>query len=150
MFYPPPEPVNAMLSFGYTLALHDVDAALQITGLDPYMGTFHAIEAGRPSLVLDLLEEFRPIVVDRLVLDLLRTNAIGRERFERPPQPAGAIYLDPAGRALMVERYERMLQSRVKLPDNTHTTLRYVLQLQAQAMARVMRGEQERYVGHRQ
>ena len=56
-FYPPPDPINAMLSFGYTLALHDVLTAIQITGLDPYLGTFHVIEAGRPSLALDLLEE---------------------------------------------------------------------------------------------
>jgi CRISPR-associated protein Cas1 len=146
-FYPPPDPINALLSFGYTLALHDVLTALQITGLDPYLGTFHAIEAGRPSLALDLLEEFRPLIVDRLVLGLARTGAITRERFERPNQPPGAVYLDETGRALFVDRYEAALQSKVRLSDGRQTTLRYVVQIQAQALARVMRGEQARYVG---
>jgi CRISPR-associated protein Cas1 len=90
-FYPPPDPVNALLSFGYTLALHDMLTAVQITGLDPYLGTFHVLEAGRPSLGLDLLEEFRPVLIDRLGLDLLRANAITREQLERPPQRQDAV-----------------------------------------------------------
>jgi CRISPR-associated protein Cas1 len=147
-FHPPPDPLNAMLSFGYTLALHDVLTAVQITGLDPYLGTFHVIEAGRPSLALDLLEEFRPLLVDRLVLDLVRTNAITRERFERPAQRQDAVYLDQAGRALLVDRYEVLLQTKVRLPSGEQTMLRRVLLLQAQQLARVMRGEQERYVGY--
>lgn len=146
-FYPPPDPINAMLSFGYTLALHDVLTAIQITGLDPYLGTFHVIEAGRPSLALDLLEEFRPIIVDRLVLDLIRTNALAPERFTQPRERPGAVYLDPAGRALIVDRYEALLQHRTRLPTGEQTTLRQVLLLQARAMARVMRGEQAQYVG---
>jgi len=146
-FYPPPDPVNALLSFGYTLALNDVLTAVQITGLDPYLGTFHVVEAGRPSLGLDLLEEFRPAIVDRLVLDLLRANEIARARFERPAERPEAIYLDQAGRALFVDRYEALLESKVKLPGGEQTTMRRVLLLQAQAIARVMRGEQAQYVG---
>jgi CRISPR-associated protein Cas1 len=147
-FYPPPDPVNALLSFGYTLALNDVLVAVQITGLDPYLGTFHVIEAGRPSLALDLLEEFRPLLVDRLVLELLGQNALSRERFERPAQRQDAVYLDQAGRALFVDHYERLLESKVALPGGEQTTLRRVLLLQAQAAARVIRGEQARYVGY--
>lgn len=147
-FYPPPDPVNAMLSFGYTLALHDVLTAVQITGLDPYLGTFHVIEAGRPSLALDLLEEFRPLIVDRIVLDLLRTNALTREQFERPPQRPEAVYLGEAGRTLMVDRYEALLQVKVRIATGEQTPLRRVLLLQAQAAARVMRGEQQRYEGY--
>jgi CRISPR-associated protein Cas1 len=146
-FYPPPDPVNALLSFGYTLALHDVLTAVQITGLDPYLGTFHVLEAGRPSLALDLLEEFRPLLVDRLVLELLRTNAITRAQFERPPERPEAVYLDKAGRTLFIDRYEALLQSKVKLPSGEQTILRRVLLLQAQAVARVVRGEQARYRG---
>ncbi len=146
-FYPPPDPVNALLSFGYTLALHDVLTAIQITGLDPYLGTFHVIEAGRPSLALDLLEEFRPLLVDRLVLDLLQTNAIPIQRFVHPPQRPEAVYLDAAGRATFVERYEALLQSKIVLPTGEQTAFRQVLLVQARAAARVMRGEQERYIG---
>lgn len=146
-FYPPPDPVNAMLSFGYTLALHDVLTAVQITGLDPYLGTFHAVEAGRPSLALDLMEEFRPLLVDRLVLELIRSGALTRDHFERPQQRADAVYLGEAGRALLVERYEKLLAGRVPLATGEETTLRRVLLLQAQQAARVIRGEQEQYVG---
>ncbi|NWG19500.1 MAG: CRISPR-associated endonuclease Cas1 [Chloroflexi bacterium] len=147
-FYPPPDPVNAMLSFGYTLALHDVITAIQITGLDPYLGTFHVIEAGRPSLALDLLEEFRPLIVDRLVLDLIRTSALGREHFNRPQERPDAVYLDNAGRTLLVQRYEAALQAKMRLPSGEQTPMRRVILLQAQAVARVLRGEQERYVGY--
>lgn len=145
-FYPPPDPVNALLSFGYTLALHDVLAAVELTGLDPYLGAFHVIEAGRPSLALDLLEEFRPVLVDRLVLELMRTNTITPAQFERPAERPDAVYLAASGRALLIERYEALLQTRVRLP-NEETSLRRVLLLQAQAVARVVRGDQEHYEG---
>ncbi|MGQ9549760.1 MAG: CRISPR-associated endonuclease Cas1 [Roseiflexus sp.] len=147
-FYPPPDPVNAMLSFGYTLALHDIITAIQITGLDPYLGTFHVIEAGRPSLALDLLEEFRPLIVDRLVLDLIQTNALRREHFNRPQGRPDAVYLDESGRMLLVQRYEAALQAKVRLPGGEKTPMRRVILLQAQAAARVLRGEEERYVGY--
>ena len=59
-YYPPPDPVNAMLSFGYTLLLNDLIAACQLAGLDPDLGFFHAIDYGKPSMALNLEEEFRP------------------------------------------------------------------------------------------
>lgn len=147
-FYPPPDPINAVLSFGYTLALNDVLAAVQMTGLDPYLGTFHVIEAGRPSLGLDLLEEFRPLLIDRLVLELVTTGALTPAQFERPPQQPEAIYLNAAGRALFVQRYQALMLSPAPLPDGTQTTLRRVVLLQAYAVARVIRGEQAQYVGY--
>jgi CRISP-associated protein Cas1 len=147
-FYPPPDPINAMLSFGYTLLLHDVLNAVQFTGLDPYFGTFHVIEAGRPSLALDLMEEFRPIVIDQIVLDLLRADMVSRTQFERPPQRLDAVYLDAGGRALLVERYEAMMQAPARLPTGEFTPLRRIVLLQAQSVARVVRGEQDRYIGY--
>lgn len=146
-FYPPPDPINALLSFGYTLLLHDVLTSVQITGLDPYVGTFHAVEAGRPSLALDLLEEFRPLIVDRLVLDLIGSTILTSAHFERPAERPEAVYLTKAGRTLFIDRYESLMQTRVRLPNGDQTPLRRVCLLQAQAFARVVRGEQERYVG---
>lgn len=147
-FYPPPDPVNALLSFGYTLLLHDVLAAVQFTGLDPYLGTFHVIEAGRPSLALDLMEEFRPLVVDHLVLELLQTGHVRRTQFERPPQRPDAVYLDAGGRELVVDRYETVMQTPTRLPNGEQTPMRRAMLLQAQAVARVVRGEQAQYVGY--
>jgi len=100
------------------------------------------------TIPLDLLEEFRPIAVDRLVLELIRTNAIPRERFEHPADRPDAVYLNEAGRAQFVDRYQDLLQSRFRLAVGKHTTLRNIFLLQTQAMARVIRGEQERYVGY--
>lgn len=146
-YYPPPDPVNALLSFGYTLALHDVLTAIQVTGLDPYVGAFHALEPGRPSLALDLLEEFRPAIVDRLVLDLVFGGQLKPQHFERPAQQREAVHLNQAGRALFIDRYEALLLSRIVLPNREQTSLRRVILLQAQALARVLRGEQAHYRG---
>src|SRR5579884_2604472 len=68
---PPTDPINAMLSLGYTLLLHQVSAAIQIVGLDPYLGFLHQPRQGRPALALDLMEEFRPIIVDSVVLNIV-------------------------------------------------------------------------------
>jgi CRISPR-associated protein Cas1 len=146
-FYPPPDPVNALLSFGYTLALNEVRRAVELSGLDSYLGTFHVIEAGRPSLALDLLEEFRPLLVDRLVLDFAQGGQMGRESFERPAERPDAVYLTGPGRERFIERYEALLASPATLPDGKQTPWRRVITLQAQALARVFRGEQERYIG---
>jgi len=147
-FYPPTDPVNAMLSFGYTLALHDVLTAVHLVGLDPYLGTFHVVEAGRPSLALDLLEEFRPVIVDRLVLNLLGRGEITPAAFERPTAaPPEAVYLSETGRRQYIDAYERRMQAPVRLPTGEQTPMRWVVLLQVQAAARVIRGEQERYVG---
>lgn len=148
-FYPPPDPVNALLSFGYTLLLHDLISAIQFVGLDPYLGCFHVVEAGRPSLALDMMEEFRPLVIDRLVLELLTTGALRRDQFERPAHRPDAVYLDATGRALLVERYEAAMSASTRLANGDQTPMRRVILLQAQAVARIVRGEQAEYVGDR-
>lgn len=78
---PPPDPVNVLLSFGYTLLAGAIHGMVEQAGLDPYLGALHAPERGRPSLVLDLMEEFRPVVVDATVLRVLNTKAIGARDF---------------------------------------------------------------------
>lgn len=147
-FYPPPDPLNAILSFGYTLLLHDVLTAVQFTGLDPYMGTFHVIETGRPSLALDLMEEFRPVIIDRLVLDMVREGAMTPTMIERPAQRPDAVYLAEAARRTLIERYETLLEQPTRLPTGEQTPLRRVVLLQAQAVARIVRGEQAQYTGY--
>jgi CRISPR-associated protein Cas1 len=147
-FYPPPDPLNAMLSFGYTLLLHDVLTAVQFTGLDPYLGTFHVIETGRPSLALDLMEEFRPLIVDRLVLDLVGAGTVTPTMVERPVERPEAVYLAANARRALIDQYEALMQQPTRLPTGEQTPFRRVVLLQAQAVARVVRGEQARYVGY--
>lgn len=79
---PPKDPVNAMLSFGYTILLNEVLLILEQTGLDPYLGFLHLPEYGRPSLALDIMEEFRPVIVDTLVLGLVIRNIFKSDDFQ--------------------------------------------------------------------
>lgn len=79
---PPTDPVNALLSLGYTLLLNQVIAAVNLAGFDPYFGTLHSMDYGRPSLALDLMEEWRPIIVDTLVLSVFNLKALTPSDFE--------------------------------------------------------------------
>jgi len=81
-YYPPSDPINAMLSFGYTLLLNDMIAACQISGLDPHLGFFHANNYNKPSLALDLAEEFRPVIVDSIVLTAVNRRLFCLNDFE--------------------------------------------------------------------
>jgi CRISPR-associated protein Cas1 len=89
-YRPPTDPVNALLSFGYALLQKDVSAAVGLVGMDAYLGFFHVIHYGRPSLVLDLMEEFRPMVVDAVVLSLVNTGKIGLRDFRSGTANEGA------------------------------------------------------------
>ena len=78
---PPTDPVNALLSLGYTLLLNNVMSAVSMVGFDPYLGSLHTVDYGRPSLVLDLMEEWRPIVVDTLVLSVFNLKVLTADDF---------------------------------------------------------------------
>lgn len=82
---PPPDPVNSMLSFGYTLLAHEAIAAAELAGLDPMVGFLHQHRWGRPALALDLMEEFRPITVDVAVWRCVSTRQVRPEQFEDDP-----------------------------------------------------------------
>ena len=90
---PPPDPANSLLSFGYTLLANLLTSRLEARGFDPYLGFFHQPRSGRPSLALDLLEEFRHPVVDRLVLRLCNLRILKPEDFEPDPRRAGGVVL---------------------------------------------------------
>jgi CRISPR-associated protein Cas1 len=79
---PPTDPINALLSLGYTLLLNQVIAAASLVGFDPYFGSLHSLDYGRPSLALDLMEEWRPIIVDTLVLSVFNLKALTPSDFE--------------------------------------------------------------------
>ncbi len=81
-YYPPTDPVNALLSFAYTLLLNDLIAACQVTGLDPDIGFFHVIDYNKPAMALDLEEEFRPLIADSIVLSALNRPIFGLRDFE--------------------------------------------------------------------
>ncbi|MFO3797092.1 MAG: CRISPR-associated endonuclease Cas1, partial [Anaerolineales bacterium] len=103
---PPRDPINALLSFGYTLLLHQAIAALQVAGLDPYIGFLHSTQYSKPALALDLMEEFRPIIADSVVLTLINNRVLGREDFI---EEFGAWRLKDEARRTFLQKFEERM-----------------------------------------
>ncbi|MCX6361799.1 MAG: CRISPR-associated endonuclease Cas1 [Armatimonadetes bacterium] len=130
---PPRDPANALLSFGYAVLEGEVTAALAGEGLDPTVGMLHELDYGRPSLSLDLLEEFRQPVVDRLVLSLVNRRVLREEHFEAGSE--GGVRMNDAGRPLFIEFYHRAMAS--EFEDRTageRTTFTGIIRRQARRM----------------
>lgn len=145
-YFPPPDPINGLLSFGYSLLLKDVTAAVQVVGLDPYLGFFHTIDYGRPSLALDMMEEFRPVVVDWVVLAMVQTGKITAGDFEQTGDPKQPVRLKEPVMALLIEAYEQRVNEKAPHPDaGGETSLRRVIELQVRRLARLMLGQEKSY-----
>ena len=127
---PPPDPVNAMLSFGYTLLTHEAVAALGTAGLDPAVGFLHQARWGRPSLALDLMEEFRPLVVDAVVFRCLATGIVRPEEFETTPG-LGCRMNARARQAFLAAYERRMLTLFTHEPSARRVSYRAGLGMQA-------------------
>jgi len=140
---PPKDPINCLLSFGYTLLLNDVLAALYLVGFDPYIGCFHSNQYGKPSLALDLMEEFRPVIVDSVIKTMVNKGMIGQDGFENK---YGTVNMKDKVRNLFLEQYEQRLRT-----EFTHPIFKYkvnwrrCLELQARLLSKVMMGEIEEY-----
>jgi len=104
---PPQDPVNAVLSFGYVVTGSQIQWFLDGVGLDPYLGFFHAIDYGRPSLALDMLEEFRHSFVDSLAVKLFNQRILKESDFYHPP--GGGVYLNTRGKQKFFTHYQKML-----------------------------------------
>jgi CRISPR-associated protein Cas1 len=141
---PPPDPVNAMLSFGYTLLTHEAVAALGTAGLDPAVGFLHQARWGRPSLALDLMEEFRPVVVDAMVFRCLSTGIVRFEEFETTPD-VGCRMNDRSRQTFLAAYERRMLTLFTHEATGRRVSYRVGLGLQAKALARVVMDPDRRY-----
>jgi CRISPR-associated protein Cas1 len=145
-YYPPKDPVNALLSFGYALLQRDLTAAVQLVGLDPYLGFFHTVHYGRPSLALDLMEEFRPLIVDPVVVDLINRAGIGEQDFRRGSENEKPLLLREEAVKRVIEAYEEQVTTKVRYPlTGEEATYRRCFELQTRQMARVIRGEAAAY-----
>ena len=145
-YHPPPDPVNALLSFGYTLLLNDITSAVYRIGLDPTIGFYHTVDYGRASLALDLEEEFRPVIVDTLVLSLLRQRVLEPEDF-MPAENAGSkVIMTDDTRRFFIARYEERLGVRVRHPAlEKQLTYRQCIERQAEHLARCIMGREDGY-----
>jgi CRISPR-associated protein Cas1 len=134
---PPTDPVNVLLSFGYTVLLQNVLGAVLTAGLDPYVGFLHRLEYNRPSLALDLMEEFRPLIVDSVVLRCLNNGIIKQEHFQSGEEEDRPIVLAPEGVRLFVRELETRFTQQFKHPESgEQVTYRRLFLLQAYALAR--------------
>lgn len=141
---PPTDPVNALLSYAYALLLKDIVAILLGVGLDPYLGVLHRPRFGRPALALDLAEEFRPLIADSVVVNVLNNGELNERDFIRR---AGAVTLTPDGRRTMIKAYERRLDTTVTHPVFKYKiSYRRVMDVQARILAAVILGEIDQYV----
>ena len=142
---PPTDPVNALLSLGYSLLRHDVQSAVNLVGFDPYLGYLHTQRYGRPSLALDLMEEFRPLVVDAVVLSSLNRRAIVAADFVAEPL-SGAVSLTPEGLRTFLRLYEQKKQAKFKHPVlQTQCTYQESFEIQARLLAKYLLAETDQY-----
>lgn len=111
---PPMDPVNALLSFGYSLLAHDCASALESVGLDAYVGFLHRDRPGRQSLALDLMEELRPCVVDRFVLTLINNRMVKRSDFEY--RESGGVFLTDDARRTFLQRWQERKKENITHP----------------------------------
>jgi CRISPR-associated protein Cas1 len=138
---PPTDPINVMLRVSYTLLLRAIEAAVNIVGLDPYIGFLHEPSYGRASLALDLMEEFRPIVADSLALRCLNSDLITPNDFTPGDDPGRPIVLSQTGFKRLIGEFEARLETEFQHPDSDErVTYRRCFELQARAMAAAVRG----------
>jgi CRISP-associated protein Cas1 len=141
---PPRDPTNAVLSFLYALVRSECASALEGVGLDPQVGYLHALRPGRPALALDLMEEFRSVLADRLALTLINRRQLGPSDFEA--QPDGGVFLGENGRRIVITAFQKRKEEEI-----THRVLKQkipfglVPHVQARLLARHLRNEIKEY-----
>jgi len=155
---PPLDPVNAMLSFVYTLITNEVLSAIKTAGLDPYMGAFHEIRYGRPSLACDLMEEYRPFIGDRLVLGLINKKAVRPDDFIiRPDAPKTfsdekdmknkrPVEMKPGTLKIFIAAYEEMMNRSIFYPPlEKKLGLRWLVQNQVRQFGKALEDTKKGY-----
>jgi CRISP-associated protein Cas1 len=141
---PPLDPPNALLSFCYTLLVHDVRSACEGVGLDPQVGYLHRDRPGRPSLALDLMEELRAVIADRLTLSLINRQQVEPKRFRR--NEVGGVEMDDKTRKVVLAAYQQRKQTEITHPFlGEKVTLGLVAHMQARLLARFLRGDLDAY-----
>ena len=136
---PPTDPVNALLSFGYAMLAKEALAAIIAVGFEPGLGLYHKIRPGRPSLALDLMEEFRPLIIDSVVLAGINNREFRSSFFDRRGK---AIVLPDQGRRVFLASVERRFRSTISHPIfGYEVTYRRALNVQARLLARAIQGD---------
>ncbi len=141
---PPLDEVNCLLSFLYTILMHDVRSALECVGLDPAVGFLHRDRPGRPGLALDMMEEFRPFLADRLALTLINLGQVTRKDFFR--KDSTAVYMQDEGRKKVLMAYQKRKQDEILHPFiDEKVMIGQLFYIQALLMNRYMRNDLDGY-----
>ena len=141
---PPLDNMNALLSFLYTLLVHDARAALETVGLDPAVGFLHRDRPGRPGLALDLMEEMRPLLGERLALTLVNRQQVKPEGFQKTE--SGAVTMDDATRKTVLVAYQTRKQEEITHPFlDEKLPVGMIAYAQALLLARYLRGDLDAY-----
>jgi CRISPR-associated protein Cas1 len=141
---PPLDNVNCLLSFIYTLLVHDIRSALETVGLDPAVGFLHRDRPGRPSLALDLIEEFRPFLADRLALSLINLRQVQDKGFIKTD--TGAVLMNDDTRKTLLVAYQERKQEEIYHPFlDEKLTIGILFHIQALLLARYLRGDLDGY-----
>ncbi len=142
---PPLDRFNALISFLYAMLMNDCRSALEAVGLDPQLGFLHTVRPGRAALALDLQEEFRAVLCDRLALTLINRGQVGSADFDQ--REGGAVMLNDKGRRTVVTAWQERKQEGITHPlTETKLPLALLPFIQARFIARTLRGEMESYL----
>jgi len=142
---PPRDPVNALISLGYSMLAKELTGVCYAVGLDPFLGFMHQPRYGRPALALDLMEEFRPLIADSVAISLINRGELGPEDFIRS---ANGTFLNDKGRKPFWEAWFRRLDAEVSHPEFSYKmAYRRMLEVQARQLWRFVRGEALTYHG---
>lgn len=140
---PPEDPINALLSLGYSLLTKDIEGCCRVIGLDPYTGFLHGDRYGKPSLALDLMEEFRPLIVDQIVLYALNSGIVTEDDFEE----VGQIRLSQKGLKKFLAQYEQRKKTELTHPVfGYQTTYQRAFEIQARMLGKYLTGEIAEYI----
>jgi CRISP-associated protein Cas1 len=139
-FHPPTDPMNSLLSFGYTLLYNNVFSLLLVEGLNPYLGNLHGTERQRADLACDLMEEFRSPVVDTMVMKLVNKKILSPTDFTYPNE-SGGVYLEEPGRRIFLKHFDARISEQTSHPDvQSPVSYRRAIQLQVKRYARAVLG----------
>jgi len=142
---PPRDEVNALLSMGYSILCKELTGVCHSVGLDPFLGFMHQPRYGRPALALDLMEEFRPLIADSVVISLINRSEVKKSDFMIS---AAGVFLNEEGRRAFWESYNRRMDTEVSHPQFSYKiSYRRALDIQARQMWRFLRGEASSYFG---
>ncbi len=143
---PPPDPVNSLLSYGYTLLFYNIYAMVRMHGLHPYIGFLHILRNGHPALVSDILEEFRAPVVDATVISLILRGSIKQKDFLLPGDSGAPCLLTGDARKIFIRAFESKMNSSISHgPTGYHVDYRRCIDLQVQGLRKMIQGNLNKY-----